>query len=163
MPYDTLPVDMKPVLQIPDRSLVLWLIAAIVTIAGFCMPAPASAHAGHGHDSAAEARSVGLAVDSLAARVTPPHRQALVAPAGEFGGTASVVEASALKAEGHLACAGSCCSGGCGAACCALGLAPAEGDPASPPGLTGPVPPGILCARTDVAPDSPSEPPRSFA
>ncbi len=158
MPYARLGVDMKLDRPNLDRGLALWLMAVIVTIAGFCMSSPASAHTGHGHDGGAHVE-----------RVQPPiahDAKAVLAAIAEIGMPAVVsdVAVSVLRAEPHFGCTGPCCTGGCGAACCcAIGLAPADGDVASAPGLTDPVPTGAVAARTDVAPDSLSEPPRSFA
>ncbi|MCC0808948.1 hypothetical protein FPV16_22555 [Methylobacterium sp. W2] len=153
MPYATLCADMKPFRRNLDRSLALWLMTVILAIAGFGMSSPASAHTGHGHDGGAPIERVQapISLDALAvqADVVAPGMQVIV---------------SVLRAEPHLGCASPCCTGPCGAACCcAIGLAPAEGDAASAPGLTSPVPVGAMSARTDVAPDSPSEPPRPFA
>ncbi|WP_027173594.1 hypothetical protein [Methylobacterium sp. 10] len=153
MPYATLGTDMKPIRRNLDRSLALWLMTVILAIAGFGMSSPASAHTGHGHDGGAPVERVEASVsfDALAVRAD------VVAP-----GIHAVV--SVLRAEPHFGCAGPCCTGPCSAACCcAIGLAPADGDAASAPGLTGPIPVGAMSARTDVAPDSPSEPPRPFA
>lgn len=151
MPYATLDTDMKPIRRNLDRSLALWLMTVILAITGFCMSSPASAHAGHGHETGAQVERI----------QTQNFLETKAVQGSADSGMRAVV--LVLRAEPHLGCAGPCCTGGCGAACCALGLVPSEGDAASAPGLTGPVPAGDVSARTDATPDSPSEPPRSFA
>ncbi|WP_379040131.1 hypothetical protein [Methylobacterium marchantiae] len=154
MPYATLVVDMKLDRRNPNRGLALWLMAVIVSIAGFCMSSPASAHSGHRHDGGAHVVGVQASI-SLDAKAV---RGADIARSGMR------MTMFVLRAEHHSGCSGPCCTASCGAACCcAIGLAPTEGDAATARGLTDPVPAGPISARTDVAPDSPSEPPRPFA
>ena len=157
MPYATLCADMKPIRRNLDRSLALWLMTVILAIAGFAMSSPASAHTEHGHGTGAQVERVQVE------RVQVQNARETKAVQGITSDSRMRAVVSVLRAEPHLGCAGPCCAGGCGAPCCALGLAPTEGDVASSAGLTGPVPVGAASARTDAAPDSPSEPPRSFA
>lgn len=131
-----------------DRPMALWLMAVIAMIAGFCMPVPASAHEGHAHPAFASAQVAQAQAATRASTVTADIR----------------VTVSVLQPDAALACGGPCCNAGGGVACCCgTGLAPTESNAAASPRTNAPVPSGALSARTDVAPDSPSEPPRPFA
>jgi hypothetical protein len=137
------------------------ILAAVVVIAAFAVPSPASAHEGHLHHApgavqAAPASSPALAHDKA-------HDKAAVAEAIASVATLGAARTPDLGASGvPRDCAGHCCGGSAGMACCGAALAP---DPICVPIFRTSVPfvvPHDL-PSSGLPPEALPRPPKSFA
>jgi hypothetical protein len=138
------------------------ILAAIVVIAAFAVPSPASAHEGHVHHAPGVEKAV------PASAQTQSHHQAAVVQAAVVQAVASAATLSAARAAdsgatGNAAdCAGHCCGGAAGMTCCGAALAP---DPFCVPLLRASVrlvAPRVL-PSSGLPPEALPKPPKSFA
>jgi hypothetical protein len=133
------------------------ILAAVVVIAAFAVPSPASAHEGHLHHAPSATTAVPASSPAQA------HDKAAVAEA-----IASVVTLGAARTPdsgafgGPPDCAGHCCGGSAGMTCCSAALAP---DPICVPIFRTSVPfvvPHDL-PSSGLPPEALPRPPKSFA